>query len=77
MLKIKEIIIDENEILYVKKQTRGLEIMFKNGKTKVFNFITKEAVDDIFEGLFEILQQNEIKKFGIVEKIEDKFGGCL
>ena len=67
MLKIKEIIIDENEILYVQKQTRGLEIMIKNGKTKVFNFITNEAVDDIFEGLFEILQQNEIKKFGIVD----------
>ena len=58
---LKEIMEDK-----VQKQIYGLEIMFKNGKTKVFNFITKEAVDDIFEGLFEILQQNEIKKFGIV-----------
>ena len=55
MLKIVNIIIDENEILYVQKQTHGLEIMFKNGKTKVFNFITKEDVDGIFEELFKYL----------------------
>ena len=70
MLKIKDIIIiDENEILYIQKQTHGLEIMFKNGKAKVFNFITKEAVDDVFEELLKYLQQKEIKKFGIVDDI--------
>ena len=65
MLKIKDIIIDENEILYVQKQIYGLEIMFKNGKTKVFKFTTMEAIDDIFEELLKYLQQKEIKKFGI------------
>ena len=70
MLKIKDIIIDENEILYVQKQIYGLEIMFKNGKTKVFNFITKEAVDNVFEELLEILQQKEFKKY--VKKVNDK-----
>lgn len=56
MLKIvNTIIIDENEILYVQKQTHDLEIMFKNGKTKVFNFTTKEAADNVFEDLFKIL----------------------
>ena len=66
MLKIvNTIIIDENEILYVQKQTHDLEIMFKNGKTKVFNFITKEAVDDAFEELLKYLQQKEFEKFGI------------
>ena len=70
MLKIKYIIIDENEILYIQKQTHGLEIMFKNGKTKVFNFITKEAVDNVFEELLEILQQKEFKKY--VKKVSDK-----
>ena len=64
MLKIENIIIDENEILYVQKQIYGLEIMFKNGKTKVFNFTTMEAIDDIFEELLKYLQQKEIKKFG-------------
>ena len=68
MLKIKDIIIDENEILYIQKQTHGLEIMFKNGKTKVFNFTTMAAIDDIFEELCEILQQKEIKKIGIEGK---------
>lgn len=69
MLKIVNIIIDENEILYIQKQTHGLEIMFKNGKSKVFNFTTMEAIDDIFEELSKILQQKEIKKFGIVDDI--------
>lgn len=68
MLKIENIIIDENEMLYVQKQAHGLEIMFKNGKTKVFNFITMKAIDDIFEEFCEILQQKEIKKFGIEGK---------
>lgn len=70
MLKIVNIIIDENEILYVQKQTHGLEIMFKNGKTKVFNFITKEAVDDVFEELLKYLQQKEFKKY--VKKVSEK-----
>ena len=68
MLKIKDIIIDENEILYVQKQIYGFEIMFKYGKTKVFNFTTMEAIDDIFEELLKYLQQKEIKKFGIEGK---------
>lgn len=38
MLKIINLIIDENEILYVQRQVNSLEVMFKNGKTKVFNF---------------------------------------
>ena len=63
MLKIKDIIIDENEILYIQKQTHGLEIMFKNGKTKVFNFRTKEVVDNIFEDLFEYYNKKELKKY--------------
>ena len=62
MLKIINLIIDENEILYVQKQVNSLEVMFKNGETKVFNFTTIEGTDEVFEELFETLQYKNRKK---------------